>query len=800
MQTSYISNEIRNTAIPNEQNILDGILGTEVASNLEGDGILIPERLWMKIPEESVRAKPYVKILEEPASKSLRFRYECEGRSTGSIPGVNSTPKKKTFPAIKVEGFQGNAVVVVSCVTKDYPYRAHPYNLIGKVGCDLGVCTFRISADTMTAEFTSLGIQCTKKKDMGKWLHMRKKIGIDPFRTGFNHINHPTAIDWNAIRLCFQVFIEGDIPGQCTIPLEPVVSQPIFDKKGNSDLAIVQLSNNTCSVCGSKKDFIILCNKAVRGDIRMLFYEETSDWSVCVEVDQSQIYRTCAISFKPPEYKTLDILEPVEVFLQLWRPSDDSRSEPLLFEYKPDDKELVEIILSENENSNMAELEGEYFTPQPVPQWNIPVNGCSDFQEAISMQPPYVRIVEQPAHKAIRFRYECEGKSVGSIPGINSTQEKKTYPSIEIIGYKGKAFVIVSCVTKDWPYRPHPHNVVGKKGCKEGVCSMEISVDTTITIPFSNLGIRCMKKKDIENSLRRREELRIDPFRTGFNHKHYPNFIDMNAIRLCFQVFLQDTRGKYTIPLKPVVSEPVYDKRVMSDLKINKLSDCISSMEGGKLIILLCEKVVKEDIQVRFYDPYSKWEGFAELHPSQVHKQYAIWFMTPRYKFVHLPRPVQVFIQLRRPSDGVTSESLPFEMWPSHLLDSNRRWAIRKNITGEDELEHNPKRQKLENLRSMQESDTHQYSGPLNPYQSNHNMPLNITEQPQAKNLLDSPSPLNPEKDPMNLDSDEIKMLASNVDPQCPLPELQLSSRISDDDDMKDSLTKLTNLSLNQFD
>nr|XP_023013898.1 dorsal-related immunity factor Dif-like [Leptinotarsa decemlineata] len=72
---------------------------------------------------EILQAKPYVKILEEPASKSLRFRYECEGRSTGSIPGVNSTPKKKTFPAIKVEGFQGNAVVVVSCVTKDYPYR-----------------------------------------------------------------------------------------------------------------------------------------------------------------------------------------------------------------------------------------------------------------------------------------------------------------------------------------------------------------------------------------------------------------------------------------------------------------------------------------------------------------------------------------------------------------------------------------------------------------------------------------------------------------------------------------------------
>lgn len=46
--------------------------------------------------------QPHVEILEQPASKALRFRYECEGRSAGSIPGVNSTPENKTFPSIRV--------------------------------------------------------------------------------------------------------------------------------------------------------------------------------------------------------------------------------------------------------------------------------------------------------------------------------------------------------------------------------------------------------------------------------------------------------------------------------------------------------------------------------------------------------------------------------------------------------------------------------------------------------------------------------------------------------------------------
>jgi len=48
------------------------------------------------------RTSPYITIIEQPAPKALRFRYECEGRSAGSIPGVNSTADNKTYPTIKV--------------------------------------------------------------------------------------------------------------------------------------------------------------------------------------------------------------------------------------------------------------------------------------------------------------------------------------------------------------------------------------------------------------------------------------------------------------------------------------------------------------------------------------------------------------------------------------------------------------------------------------------------------------------------------------------------------------------------
>lgn len=292
-------------------------------------------------------------------------------------------------------------------------------------------------------------------------------------------------------------------------------------------------------------------------------------------------------------------------------------------------------------------------------------------QQSATQQPrrqPYVRIIEQPASKALRFRYECEGRSAGSIPGASSTPENKTFPTIQIVGHQSRAVVVVSCVTKDAPYRPHPHNLVGREGCKRGVCTLEIPTDT-MTVHFSNLGIQCVKKKDIEHALRVREEIRVDPFRTGFGHRNQPTSIDLNAVRLCFQVFLEgNTPGKFSVPLPAVVSEPIYDKKAMSDLSIIKLSDCVSYVDGGrKDIILLCEKVAKEDIQIRFYEEKGDWEAFADFQPSQVHKQHAIWFRTPRYKTLEVTEPVKVFIQLRRPSDGASSEPLPFELLP---LDS----------------------------------------------------------------------------------------------------------------------------------
>ena len=71
--------------------------------------------------------------------------------------------------------------------------------------------------------------------------------------------------------------------------------------------------------------------------------------------------------------------------------------------------------------------------------------------------------------------------------------------------------VVVSCVSSEAPYKPHPHNLVGKEGCSKGVCTIEMDSET-MSCSFPSLGIQCVKKKEIEESLSLRQQIRVDPF------------------------------------------------------------------------------------------------------------------------------------------------------------------------------------------------------------------------------------------------------------------------------------------------
>ena len=70
------------------------------------------------------------------------------------------------------------------------------------------------------------------------------------------------------------------------------------------------------------------------------------------------------------------------------------------------------------------------------------------------------------------------------------------------------------------------------------------------------------------------------------------------------------------------------------------MTEYSASVAGGKEMLIFCDKVTKDDIQVRFYqeDDGGKtiWESFGDFQPSDVHKQYGICFRTPRYQNIEV--------------------------------------------------------------------------------------------------------------------------------------------------------------------
>ncbi|XP_073343005.1 nuclear factor NF-kappa-B p105 subunit [Pagrus major] len=340
----------------------------------------------------------------------------------------------------------------------------------------------------------------------------------------------------------------------------------------------------------------------------------------------------------------------------------------------------------------------EMMDPTPWEFTPFPVMSQTSSMRTVSADGPYLQIVEQPKQRGFRFRYGCEGPSHGGLPGASSEKNRKTYPTVKISNYQGPARVVVQLVTAMTAHpQLHAHSLVGKQ-CDKGICIADLQPKDS-NISFPNLGILHVTKKNVAKTL---EERMMEAFRMGYNcgvsihpeidglqgevriprdlTDHQRNVIssaaalqakemDLSVVRLMFTAFLPDSDGGFSRRLEPAVSEPIYDSKApnASNLKIVRMDRTAGCVSGGEEVYLLCDKVQKDDIQVRFFeedDTGLTWEALGDFSPTDVHRQFAIVFKTPKYRDQNLQKPTSVFVQLKRKSDNETSEPKPFTYHP----------------------------------------------------------------------------------------------------------------------------------------
>jgi len=358
------------------------------------------------------------------------------------------------------------------------------------------------------------------------------------------------------------------------------------------------------------------------------------------------------------------------------------------------------------------------------------LNQNLDFPQA---DEPYLEILRQPKQRGYRFRYSSEGNTHGGIPAVCSEKGQKTFPTVQIANYSGKAAICVSLVTVDDPPRVHAHNLVGKD-TSNGLFYIE-DTKKSWTHSFQNLGIQHVTKKDLitvlHNKLCQQYQLTLIPqtkpdeaFQSfdiaalvdSFGAVDGPSTIfdepmaklvenekkqlyaeaeklaksiDLSAVRLCFQAFLPDESEKLTRSLPPVYSVPIYDQKAAhaGQLRICRISSSSSSVNGDEEVFLLCDKVQKDDIAVQFFTEEEgkiTWEGFGKFSHSDVHKQCAIVFRTPPYIDKAIQRPVDVFVRLRRGKDNEFSPAIPFtykpETFDKYKIGEKRRKGLPEDL------------------------------------------------------------------------------------------------------------------------
>ncbi|NXI46570.1 NFKB2 factor, partial [Galbula dea] len=294
-----------------------------------------------------------------------------------------------------------------------------------------------------------------------------------------------------------------------------------------------------------------------------------------------------------------------------------------------------------------------------------------------TVEGPYLIIIEQPKQRGFRFRYGCEGPSHGGLPGASSEKGRKTYPTVKICNYTGVARIEVDLVTHSDPPRVHAHSLVGKQCNEAGNCIATVG-PKDMTAQFSNLGVLHVTKKNMMEIMK--EKLKQQKMRTRSHQltdaelreieleaKELKKVMDLSIVRLRFTAYLRDSNGNFTLALQPVISDPIHDSKSpgASNLKISRMDKTAGSVRGGDEVYLLCDKVQKDDIEVRFYeDDENGWQAFGDFSPTDVHKQYAIVFRTPPYHKPKIDRPVTVFLQLKRKRGGDVSDSKQFTYYP----------------------------------------------------------------------------------------------------------------------------------------
>ena len=344
-----------------------------------------------------------------------------------------------------------------------------------------------------------------------------------------------------------------------------------------------------------------------------------------------------------------------------------------------------------------------------------------------------VYISEQPKSQGYRFRYECEGYTHGGIPGEYSERGRKTHPTLMFNGYEGRVVVVGFLLGDEGRYQ-HANSLVGRDVYHGIMVRYGVVSASSPKMELSNISIQHCKKKLIAQSAETQLEMRklvekmgVDALRTALSsgnmngsgsesaleelmkkqlseedykeiklaqEKSSSGPQNLSAVKLSLIIYTHHRARDQFAEVSRLTTDTIYDSQSVhsSSPRICRMNANKGFPEGGKEILILCEKIQKADIQVIFsaerdsVDNETGWYRTLDVTSNDVHHQYAVTIKTPPYIDMNIKNTETVYIRLRRMSDSLYSNAVEFSYEPQ-LHAEDPEGILRKKMK-EETLDH----------------------------------------------------------------------------------------------------------------
>jgi len=217
--------------------------------------------------------------------------------------------------------------------------------------------------------------------------------------------------------------------------------------------------------------------------------------------------------------------------------------------------------------------------------------------------------------------------------------------------YTGPFVIVVSCVTTDKPYKPHPHTLVGMD-CRKGVCIMRIRDSSVVRFP--HMSVQCAEKKDVEGNLTQRQDINVDPFGSEcpywslykFHSASFQrsvnaltNISKLDENQILFMLFVFHRGGQYILCFSFLMNSfnkteaAMFLMQTMLSKDFPFLCPRHSKIGGGALSVTPFRACVRACVRASVR-PLSKVGvrsiTFEKLH--RFHSYLACWYITSKYR------------------------------------------------------------------------------------------------------------------------------------------------------------------------